>query len=215
MNVTSCAPIASCRRLISRPAVIRLRPTSSAARLRLLAFATAKNVRSSPQKRPLSSARSSKANRRNECDPFGNGCCIAQFNPRIDEVAFYDSGLRIVRHIWFVETKLEFATLHCVRLSPDWGGMSLRPRSGIARNRDAPLTVSGDIFTRTAISATVFPSAGQLRASHSLVRNDQLFKADKYIFHHRCCEKTREILVRVQVSVALACSRSPHATIIP
>jgi hypothetical protein len=43
-------------------------------------LATAKNVRSSPQKRPLSSVRSSKANRRNECDPFGNGCCIAQFN---------------------------------------------------------------------------------------------------------------------------------------
>ena len=46
--------------------------------------------------------------------------------PRIDELAFYDSGLRIVRHFWFVETKEEFATLHCVRLSPDWGGMFLR-----------------------------------------------------------------------------------------
>ena len=52
--------------------------------------------------------------------------------PRIDEVAFYDSGLRIVRHIWFVETKREFATLHCVRLSPDWGGIAKSPRHGRA-----------------------------------------------------------------------------------
>ena len=44
--------------------------------------------------------------------------------PRIDELAFYDSGLRIVRHFWFVETKPEFATLHCVRVSPDWGGIA-------------------------------------------------------------------------------------------
>ena len=47
-------------------------------------------------------------------------------------MAFHDSGLRIVRHIWFVKTKREFATLHCVRLSPDWGGIAKSLRHGRA-----------------------------------------------------------------------------------
>src|SRR5271168_5308620 len=99
--------------------------------------------------------------------------------PRIDELAFYDSGLRIVRHFWFVETKPEFATLHCVRVSPDWGGYSEVPtsRSGIARNRDAPLRFRAIFSSEPRYRRRFFPSAAQLRASRSLrvttpVRND-------------------------------------------
>ena len=99
-------------------------------------------------------------------------------------MAFYDSGLRIVRHISFVETEVEFATLHCVRLSPELGGMSATITVEHRAEFEMCLYGFGRYFHQNRVSATIFISVSRLRVSHSLelspVRNDQLYNADKY-----------------------------------